>query len=104
MIHLRNNMAEFEVHVASYYMRRKAFVAAANRGKYVIENYQRTPAVEPALVIMVRAYRALELDALADDALRVLRLNYPDSPEIALLEDPRGYEAAQKRGSLLGFW
>jgi outer membrane protein assembly factor BamD len=105
MIHLRNNMAEYEIHVADYYMRRKAFVAAANRGEYVIENFQRTPAVPDALVIMTRAYRILGVDDLADDALRVLRLNYPDSPEVAWLEDPRGYEKAQKRSeSWWRFW
>jgi outer membrane protein assembly factor BamD len=104
MIYLRNNLAEYEIHVAEYYMRRKAYVAAANRGEYVVENYQRTPAVEQALVIMVRAYRALGIHELEADSLRVLRLNYPDSPQIALLEDPRGYEKAQKRGAFWKFW
>ncbi len=101
MIHLRNNMAEYEIHVADYYMRRTAYVAAANRGKYVIENFQRTPAVEDALVIMVRAYRKLAVNELANGAMRVLQLNYPDSPDIAWLNDPRGYEVA-KKGT--GFW
>ena len=104
MIFLRNNMAEYELHVADYYMRRKAFIAAANRGKYVIENYQRTPSVSAALVIMVRAYRALGVPELEADAMRVLRMNYPDSPEIALLEDPRGYELARKGSSIWKFW
>jgi outer membrane protein assembly factor BamD len=104
MIFLRNNMAEYEIHVADYYMRRKAYVAVANRGEYVVENFQRTPAVEPALVIMVRAYRALGMHDLEADTLRVLRLNYPDSPQIALLEDPRGYEKAQKDRSFWKFW
>jgi outer membrane protein assembly factor BamD len=104
MIFLRNNMAEYEIHVADYYMRRKAFVAAANRGEYVVENYQRTPAVEPALVYMARAYRALGMHDLEADSIRVLRINYPDSPQIAWLEDPRGYEKAQKDGSFWMFW
>ena len=105
MIHLRNNMAEYEIHVADYYMRRKAFVAAANRGEYVIENYQRTPAVPDALVIMTRAYRILGIDDLADDSFRVLKFNYPDRPEVAWLEDPRGYEKAQKKSeSWWRFW
>jgi len=104
IVHLRNNMAEYEIHVADYYMRRKAYVAAANRGEYVIENYQRTPAVPDALVIMTRAYRKLGVDELADDALRVLRLNYPDNPAIAWLDDPRGYDVAQKESSSWKFW
>jgi len=86
IIHLRNNMALYEVHVADYYMRRGAYIAAVNRGKYVIENYQRTPAVPEALVIMVRAYHKLGVNDLADDVLRVLRLNHPDHPELASLE------------------
>ena len=104
IVHLRNNMAEYEIHVADYYMRRKAYIAAANRGEYVVENYQRTPAVPDALVIMTRAYRKLGVDDLADDALRVLRLNYPGRPEIAWLEDPRGYETAQKGSRSWKFW
>ena len=104
MIYLRNNMAEYEIHVANWYMRRNAYIAAANRSKYVIENYQRTPAVEPALVIAARAYRKLDAPELEADAMRVLRMNYPDSPEIPLLEDPRGYEVARKGSSSWRFW
>ena len=107
MIHLRNNMAEYEIHVADYYMRRSAYVAAANRSKYVIENFQRTPAVDDALVIMIRAYRKMGENDLADSAMRVLQLNYPDSPEIGWLNDPRGYQTAKKGKSLwasLKFW
>ena len=87
MLFLRNNLAQHEVHVANYYMRRRAYVAAANRAKYVIENYQRTPAVPEALVIMAKAYKLLGLDQLSDDALRVLRLNFPDHPGIAQVEN-----------------
>ncbi len=87
MLFLRNNLAKHEIHVADYYMRRRAYVAAVNRANYVIENYQRTPAVPDALVIMATAYKYLEMDQLSDDALRVLRLNYPDHPGIAQVEN-----------------
>jgi len=80
MRHLRNNLASNEVYVASYYMKRGAFLAAANRARYVIENYNRTSAVPEALVIMARAYRILEMEDLARDAIRVLKLNYPNHP------------------------
>jgi outer membrane protein assembly factor BamD len=86
MIHLRNNMARHENHVADYYMRRGAYVAAVNRASIVIEDYQRTPSVPDALVIMVRAYRKLGLDQLADDSLRVLSLNYPSHPDLEILQ------------------
>ena len=77
-------------------MRRGAYVAAANRAQSVIENYERTTAVPDALVISVRAYRKLEMNELADDALRVLRLNYPDNPAIPYLLE--GKEPKQKKG------
>lgn len=80
MIFLRNNLARYEVHAADYYMRRGAYVAAANRARYVIQNYPGTPAVPDALQMLVRAYRALDLNDLAADAERVYRLNYPDQP------------------------
>lgn len=77
MTYLRNNLARYEVQVADYYMRRGAFLAAANRGKYVTENYPRTVAVPEALAIMVEAYTQMGMNDLAIDTQRVLDLNYP---------------------------
>ncbi|MBT8419771.1 MAG: outer membrane protein assembly factor BamD [Gammaproteobacteria bacterium] len=82
MLYLRNNLAQYEVHVANYYLRRGAYVACANRGKYVVENYQGAPAIADALVVMAKAYRLLGTDELAEDALRVLEFNFPDHPGI----------------------
>lgn len=79
MIDLRNRLATYEIHVADYYMRRGAYLSAANRSKSVLESYPQTPAIPDALVIMVKAYRKLGINELADDALKVLKLNYPDS-------------------------
>jgi outer membrane protein assembly factor BamD len=75
MLYLRSNLAKNEVHVARYYMRRGAYVAAANRAQYVVERFQRTSAVEEALEIMIDAYERLGKDQLATDARRVLELN-----------------------------
>ncbi|MFP4607114.1 MAG: outer membrane protein assembly factor BamD [Thiohalospira sp.] len=86
MIHLRNALGRYEVHVAEYYLDREAFVAAADRAKYVVENYDRTPAVADALVIMGRAYVELGQNDLARDALEVLRANHPDHDGIGRLE------------------
>jgi len=89
MLYLKNTLARHEVHVAKYYMTRGAYVAAANRARYVVENYQRTPAMPDALVVLAKSYKAMELPRLSSDALRVLELNYPDHPgiqEIAELE------------------
>lgn len=74
----RNTLAKHELNVASYYMKRGAFVAALNRAKYVVENYQRTPSVPNALVLLSEAYKNLKMDDLAEDADRVLQLNFPD--------------------------
>lgn len=83
---LRNNLARHEVNVADYYMRRGSFLAAANRARYVLENYQRAEATPDALVLMVKAYRQMDMQDLANDALHVLELNYPDSPGLAELK------------------
>jgi len=83
MLSLRNNLAMYEVHVARFYLKRRAYIAAANRGGYVIKEYQRTPAVPYALQVMEQAYTHLGLDDLAADAKRVYEQNYPDGPPIA---------------------
>lgn len=83
IVYLRNRLAQHEVNVANYYMRRGAYLAAANRGKYVIENYSRTPAMPDALVIMAKAYKVMGMNDLSEDSLRVLELNYPGHPGVA---------------------
>ena len=85
MRYLRNTLARHEVNVANYYMRRGAFVAAANRARYAVENYPRTPVVADALALMARAYKVLELDDLYDDVIRVLQINHPEHPSLAEL-------------------
>ncbi|WP_295389853.1 outer membrane protein assembly factor BamD [uncultured Thiodictyon sp.] len=75
MVYLRNNLAHNEVNVARYYMKRGAYVAAANRSNYVIEHFQRTSAVKEALEVLVEAYQALGEQKLAADAQRVLDVN-----------------------------
>ena len=80
MLYLRNNLAEYEMAVARYYMERKAYLAAINRARYVIENYQRTPAVPEALTVLATTYRILGMDDLATDNERVITANYPNQP------------------------
>ena len=75
MVYLRNNLARHEVNVARYYIKRGAYLAAASRANYVIERFQRTPAVEDALEVLIEAYRALGEDKLAADAQQVLEVN-----------------------------
>lgn len=79
MLFIKNRLASYEIAVARYYMRRQAYVASANRGRYVIENFPDTNQVQAALEIMVASYEQLALDDLRENALKTLRLNYPDS-------------------------
>ncbi len=82
LIYLKNLLARHEINVANYYLRRGANMAAANRGKYVVENFQGTPAVPDGLAVMAQAYSLLGLEDHAGNATRVLAENYPDHPAL----------------------
>jgi outer membrane protein assembly factor BamD len=79
MKYLVNALAAHEVHVARYYMKRGAFIAAANRAQFAVKTYPDAPANEEALFIMVKAYDALGLNDLRDDSERVMKKNFPNS-------------------------
>jgi outer membrane protein assembly factor BamD len=79
MAYLVNALASHEVHVARYYMRRGAYIAAANRAQMAMKTYPDAPANEEALFVMVKAYDALNMNDLRDDAERVMRKNFPNS-------------------------
>ncbi len=79
MNYLLNALASHEVHVARYYMRRSAYVAAANRAQFALKTYPQAPANEEGLVILVKAYDALGMSDLRNDAERVLKQNFPNS-------------------------
>jgi len=79
MRYLVNSLAQYEVHVARYYMKRGAYVAAANRAQFAVQSYPQAPALEEAVFIMVKAYDALGMADLRDAADRVMRKNFPES-------------------------
>lgn len=79
MNYLVNALAAHEVHVARYYVKRGAYVAAANRAQYALKTYPQAPANEEGLVLLVQAYDALGMKDLRDDAERVLLKNFPNS-------------------------
>ncbi|MBX9717046.1 MAG: outer membrane protein assembly factor BamD [Burkholderiaceae bacterium] len=79
MAYIMNSLAEYEVHVARYYFKRGAYVAAANRAQQTIQEFQQSPSTEEALSILVRSYDRLGLEQLRDDAERVMRKNFPNS-------------------------
>lgn len=80
MRYLVNALAFHETHVARYYYKRGAYLAAANRAQYAIQTYPDAPAREDALYVMISSYQALGLKDLRDDSERILRQNYPTSP------------------------
>lgn len=79
MNYLVNSMASQEVSVARYYMKRNAYIAAANRAQFALKTYPGAPALEEALFIMVVAYDKLGMNDLRDDADRVMHKNFPES-------------------------
>ncbi len=79
MNYIVNTLASYEVHVARYYFRRGAYVAAANRAQIVVTDFQQSPSAQEALYIMVQSYDRLGMTDLRDDADRVLRQSYPDT-------------------------
>ena len=79
MRYLVNALASHEVHVARYYMKRGAYLAAANRSQYAIRHYSQAPAIEEAVFVLVLAYDRLGMNDLRDAADRVMRSNFPDS-------------------------
>lgn len=82
MEYLRNLLARAEVQAGNYYMEREAYVAAANRARHVLENYQLSTAIPDALALLVQSYHYLGMDSLATDSLKILALNYPDYPAL----------------------
>jgi outer membrane protein assembly factor BamD len=82
MIFLRNRLADYEVHVARYYLKRGAYVGAINRAKYALENYDGAPAIREALQIMATAYEALDMKELAASTQQVITENYGKLPDL----------------------
>jgi outer membrane protein assembly factor BamD len=72
---LINTLSRSDIHVASYYLRRGAYVAAVNRANNVLKEFPKSPYTRDALQIMVLAYQAMGLTELRDDTQRVLTLN-----------------------------
>jgi outer membrane protein assembly factor BamD len=79
MNYLVNALAAHEVHVAKYYLKRGAYVAAINRAQETLRTYPDAPAIEEALFVLIKAYDGAGMQDLRDDAERVMRKNFPKS-------------------------
>jgi len=75
MRYLKNKVAKHLLHIANFYLEQEAYLAAVNRAKEIVQNYQQTPAVQDALLIMIKAYKKLNLPELVEDTEKVYNLN-----------------------------
>jgi outer membrane protein assembly factor BamD len=96
MIYLRNVLAQYEINVAEFYLRNKAYVASADRAQYVVEHYQEAPQTGDALAILTRSYLALDQKALADQTRQVLTVNYPNHPYLTDVKWPHAPSTLRK--------
>ena len=85
MVFLREQLANHELQVVEYYIKRGAFLSAANRASYLVKHFPKTSAIPRALSSMVIAYRKLGMKQLEKDALAILEHNYPDSDALKVL-------------------
>jgi outer membrane protein assembly factor BamD len=76
MVYLRNRLANYEVHVAHYYLKRGAYVASAQRARAAIEQYSGSPATREALGILIQSYDKMGLKELSAQTRQVYDLNY----------------------------
>jgi outer membrane protein assembly factor BamD len=79
MVYIKNRLALYELDVAKWYVKRKAYIAAINRAKIILNNYPDTRITETALGIMIECYEALGLTQPKENALAVLKLNNPEN-------------------------
>lgn len=86
LVFLKNKLALHEVQVAQYYMKRKAWLAAARRAQYTLEHYQQTPASRTALDILYKAYNQLDLPDLASQVQQVLAANQTETNQESLTQ------------------
>ena len=75
MIYLRNRLAASEIYIARFYLKKQAWLAAANRGQYVLQNYAGTASTIPALRVMIQAYQAMGMTEKAEWAKAILDMN-----------------------------
>lgn len=83
MNYIVNSLASYELHVARYYYRRGAYIAAVNRAQTVVSEFQQSPSAQEALYILAESYDRLGLNELRDDANRVLLKNFPSTTLLA---------------------
>ena len=79
IVFLNNVISNHEYHIAKFYFNRKAYVAAINRAKIIIEKYPQTSVIKKALVLLIRSYDNLKMPEMSKKYIKVLQVNYPDN-------------------------
>ena len=100
MIYLKNILAQHEIYVADFYMKRRAYIAAVGRARYIIEHMPNTPQVPEALSILVKAYGILGYEDLRQKNYQILRTSYPDFDSEELIKPKRSWASRLSFGLL----
>ena len=87
---IKERMSTYENYIAGYYLRHGAYVAAVNRAKFALEEYNGASGNAESLRIMAEAYDALGISDLRDDARRVLAANFPNDGDYVEVGQPKG--------------
>jgi outer membrane protein assembly factor BamD len=94
MVYLRNTLASYELHVANYYFKRKAYIAVINRCNYIIEKYPSAPANKEALFFLKKSYESLLMNDNVRLIEKVIKKNYPEYQSV-YFNDAIGNKAKQ---------
>lgn len=77
MTHIYNQFAEHELQAAEWYIKREAYVAAAERARWVFQYYPQSSATPKAIAILAYANEQLGLATTANQYKTLLQINYP---------------------------
>ena len=102
LIVARDQLAGKEMQIGRYYLEQRQYLAAINRFRTVVTDYQSTRHVEEALERLTEAYFSLGLTSEAQTAAAVLGHNFPDSPwydDAYKLLQTGGLEPNENKGS-----
>jgi len=91
LVFLRNAQADRELSIGQYYFDTQTYVAALNRCKTIIYQFETTPAVEGALILMEKTYLEMGLNDLAANTHAVLLDNFPDNDVEPLKAQKKGF-------------
>lgn len=102
MQYINQELAEGEMNIARFNIERKAWLAAVQRARWVLEYYPQTPQIPEALATMVYGYQKLGDSATANQYLEVIRANYPQlvKGDSVNLDAARGKRSMLNRATL----